>query len=109
VDVDVTIKQGTLGPPLQITCLDRNGLPVSLAGATAVFRFGTLWGESPIWERTAAVTDADAGEMEYDWQSGDTDTPGTYKGVFIATFGSMPMAFPSDGFLVIKIESSMVA
>ena len=52
-----TMKRGDTFPPLALTVTE-NALPLDL---------------------TAAVADAAAGEIEYEWQAGDTDTSGEYN------------------------------
>lgn len=53
---------------------------------------------------TGPATGDAAGILSYQWQPGDTDTPGTYEGKF---FGNDPsgfqQTFPTKGFVAIEI------
>lgn len=47
--------------------------------------------------QAAVVDDATTGLVHYEWQSGDTDTPGVYEGKFQVNFaGSNRASYPSD-------------
>jgi len=51
----------------------------------------------------------DAGRVRYAWQTGDTDTPGTFQGEFEVTYSTGEIeTFPNDGFLAIEIIDDIV-
>jgi len=95
------IKQGDLRPYLkaQLVRLDLDGEvdePQDLTGATVVFTMkNKVTNEVKIQEAGATVLTPLDGMVQYEWQDGDTDTPGNYRGEFEATFGAEPETFPN--------------
>jgi hypothetical protein len=55
------------------------------------------------------VTDPENGAIQYDWASGDTDTPGTYYAEFQVTYtdGSVE-SFPNTENLIVTIIRNLV-
>lgn len=71
------MKRGDTFPPLALTVTE-NALPLDLTAADTVkVIMKTDAGAALVF--TAAVADAAAGEIEYEWQAGDTDTSGEYN------------------------------
>lgn len=112
-----TIKQGDLRPYLkaQLVRLNDDGEiegPQDLTGAEAiVFTMkNKATSAVPIDEGTdvTVLGDPTLGNVQYEWQPGDTDIPGSYLGEFEATFGGEPMTFPNNllGF-AIKIVAEL--
>lgn len=104
------IKQGDLRPYLkgQLVTLDDDGEvegPQQLSGATIVFTMVDAVTKVPvIIEQGAVILDALEGLVQYEWQNGDTDTPGNYLGEFEATWGGVePETYP-NGKLGFKIK-----
>jgi hypothetical protein len=67
-----------------------DGTPVDLTGLTVKFTMVDSAGVDVVAETTSGVTvtDADSGEVQYTFSSGDVDTAGTYYGYFIVIDGS---------------------
>ena len=50
------------------------------------------------------ILDEDAGRVKYVWQTGDTDTAGTFQGEFEVTYTSGEIeTFPNDGYIGIEV------
>ena len=91
------IKRNDLQPYYYFTAKDQAGAVIDLAGATirCTMRLwdpdtGIYASGKKIDRQTAGinVTDAAAGEGEYQWQAGETDTSGIYRIEFEVTPGS---------------------
>ncbi len=55
-----------------------------------------------------AVGSATLGRFKYVWQTGDTDTPGTYEGEVQATFSNGAIrTFPPNGYFLIFIADDI--
>lgn len=77
-------------PPLVVTLLDGDGNIVDLTAATSV-AFHMVTEDRATTKVNAAATinsPATDGEVQYDWVSADTDTPGLYLGEWEVTFTS---------------------
>lgn len=106
----VYLKVGDLAPKLQLTLTDdTTGQPVDLTAADTVTlvmsdREGTL----VIDHRAMDVTDAAAGEVEADWQAGDTAEAGIYRAEVVVTWpGPRPQTFPSKGHLTVSVAGDL--
>ena len=85
---DFTIKQGDRLPILTATLLDQDDSVINLTGVTGVnFKF-RLKGSTSVTTRPASITDAALGQVEYTWQTGDTDTPGLIFAEWQIDYGS---------------------
>tara|TARA_R110000851_G_scaffold315760_1_gene478422 strand:+ start:1396 stop:1716 length:321 start_codon:yes stop_codon:yes gene_type:complete len=102
-----TIKQNDTSPSLGATLKDAQLTPVSLVGATVKLHMNSLDGVAKI-NQTVTITDAENGVIQYDWQSGDTDTVGVYYAEFQVTFsGGFVETFPNDGNLTVSIVKEL--
>jgi hypothetical protein len=74
------LKRDDLQPIFYVSHVDRNDDPVNLTGATIRCTMKDEEGTKKINRQTAGITITDGakGEFQYQWQSGDTDTPGLY-------------------------------
>ena len=55
-------------------------------------------------DASATVIDEDARRVKYVWQTGDTDTAGTFQGEFEVTYSSGEIEnFPNDGYIGIEV------
>jgi DNA-binding beta-propeller fold protein YncE len=84
---DLILKTGDTFPPL-VTTLEENGSPLDLTGADSVTMRMSSGNVSLTDLACDVVGDPTNGIVEYDWEPGDTDTPGTYKVDFLIDFGS---------------------
>jgi hypothetical protein len=105
------IKRGDRLPVLAATLSDQSGA-YNLTGATVAMSLyrrptdpkgtGVL-----VFTKAAAVTDAAAGEVEYQWAAGDTDIAGSYYAEFIVTVSGKELTFPSSGFVPVTINPDL--
>lgn len=101
------IKQGDQLPAIQSTLLDANGLPINLSGASVVFLMRKLGAPTPKVEASASIVDALNGIVAYAWQPGDTDTPDSYGGEWVATVGGLQMTVPNFNYVTIIISPNL--
>ena len=98
-----SIKQNDTSPSLQATLKDSTLTPISLNGATVQFHMKSLDGVVKV-DETMTIVDSDNGIIRYDWQTGDTDTVGTYNVEFQVTYYDTTIeTFPNNGNLVINV------
>ena len=80
------IKQNDTSPTLDAILTDDDGSPVNVAGASVRFHLKKLGASTLKIDAAATVVDGEAGHVRYTLQSGDTDTPGSYKAEYEVTF-----------------------
>lgn len=103
---DLFLARGDLSPSPEATLKDAAGAAVDLTGASVVFQFRLLDRLGPSRGGAAAIqSPATAGKVAYAWVAGDTDVPGLYNGVWVATWAGTGavMTFPNNGFATILI------
>lgn len=96
--IDFKIKRHDTAPDFVVD-LTAAGLPADLTGVVSVTFHMVKGGVVKVSH--AAVVDPDQtahkGRVKYQWQTGDTDTRGTYKAEFEADFGSgVLQTYPND-------------
>lgn len=103
------IKQNDRLRPLVRTLRNSDGSVIDLSSATSVaFRMVPLGGTTPKVAGSAAITDAEAGEVTYQWAAGDTDTPGTYRAEYQVEFsGITPLTVPTLNDFFIHVEPEL--
>jgi hypothetical protein len=91
------IKQNDTSPSMLANLTDGDGNAINLTGATVNVHVKDLEGNIKI-DRTIDIPDPLIGRVRLNWQTGDTDTVGTYYVEFEATYndGSIE-TFPNDG------------
>ena len=101
------IKQNDTSPSIQATLTDANLVPINLIGATVMFHMKATGG-SIVVDREMTITNEEGGVVQYDWQSGDTDTAGTYLVEFEVTYtdGSIE-TFPNTGSLIVVVTPEL--
>jgi len=103
-----TIKQNDTSPAFQASLKDANGASVNLTGATVAFRM--LASDNTLKVNyQMSVTDASAGSVTYNWQSGDTNTVGNYTCDIKVTYsdGSLE-TFPNNEYLTVTVIKGLV-
>jgi len=77
----------------------------NLTGKTVTFKLVDEYGTEVLAATSATVTDATAGEVEYDFSSEDVDTAGTFYGYFIVDESGEDDHYPAvRGDLVVTIH-----
>lgn len=97
------IKQNDTSPSLQATLKDASGTVIALTGASVRFHMKALDGTVKV-DAAMTVTDNLNGIVQYDWQTGDTDTVGSYSVEFEVTYGDSTIeTFPNNQNLTISV------
>lgn len=103
-----TIKQSDTSPSLQVTFQDAEGNPVNIVGASIDFYMESLDGILVV-DAPMTIVNGQGGIAKYDWQIGDTDSPGTYYAEFKVTYGDGSVeTFPNNTNSTIIIYPSLV-
>lgn len=95
----VKLLIGELVPAYRVQLLDGYGNPVDLTGATVKFQFKQKDATSFLIDSAANVTVNTAidGDVQYNWQAGDTGTGGIYQARWHVTFADASvLVYPSD-------------
>ena len=101
---DLAIKEGDTEPIVDAT-LERDGSAYdlsTLSNPTVYFRMG-FTDDPPLVDSQATIVNQSSGEIQYEWQSGDTDTVGNFKAEFVVEGDNTITTFPNDGYLSISI------
>lgn len=108
---DFTIGQGDTASIIRGTFKKADGSAYDLTGCTVTFLFGSSPSGAAIFERSATVVDADAGEVQFNgWQSSDVATAGWRYGQFRAVNASaQPITAPNTGPLLIQVAPGIAA
>lgn len=84
-----TIKRNDTLPALVVNVKTKGDLGekisfdlTTFSGETTTFSMKDSNGNIKIQGQTALITNAPGGSIQYNWQEGDTDTSGKYKGEF---------------------------
>lgn len=98
-----SIKQNDTSPSLQATLKDSAQNPVDLTGAVVMFHMKSVDGAVKV-DRQMTITNASGGVVQYDWQTGDTDTVGTYYVEFEVTYADASIeTFPNNGNIAVSV------
>lgn len=103
---DFLLKQYDLAPSIVGTLKAAGGSVKNLSDATSVvFKMGTSAGTLKV-NQTITPFDATNGICVYNWQSGDTDTAGTFFAEFeVINADGTKETFPNDKPLTISIKA----
>jgi hypothetical protein len=107
------LKTGDTEPDLTVQLIKDNDNPKDLSTGSPEVTF--LLGQEAETELlvddnttgNVSITDAANGEVSYSWQSGDTDTSGTYIGEVRVSDGSGESTYPNNGTFNIYIEEGL--
>lgn len=103
---DFTIKSGDTLPSIEATLKDDTDTVVDLTGSAVRFHLssGTSKNNTNVIDAPAVIVNAAGGVVRYDWQTGDTDTPGKYVAEWEVTFGPGAIeTFPNGADLTVNI------
>ena len=103
------IKQNDTAPSIRATLKDGSGNAIDLSNATVRFHMKDLAGTIKIDAAANIIIPATNGVVQYAWQSGDTDTAGSYYAEFEVTYttDSTVESFPNDGNIGILITKEL--
>ena len=97
------IKQNDTSPSLQATLKDASGTAIALTGASVRFHMKSLDGTVKV-DAAMAITNASGGVVQYNWQTGDTNTVGSYSVEFEVTYSDSTIeTFPNNHNLTICV------
>ena len=96
----IIVKSGDTAPPVTATLLDAAGESVDLTAAESVrFIIATRTKPRTVLVDKPATAQPD-GTVTYEWETGDTDTPGRYLAEFEVVFDDGRIqSFPTDGYI----------
>jgi hypothetical protein len=80
------LKQNDTSPTLDAILTDASGSPVDVTGASVRFHMKPFRQDTLKIDADATIVDGEAGHVRYTLQTGDTDTPGSYKAEYEVTF-----------------------
>lgn len=92
-------------PDLSIVCTYADGTAVDLSAATSpkfYMRNAHDASAAPKVDASATISDGANGELTYSWQSGDTDTAGSYVAEFEVQISGRRFTFPT-GSQIMKV------
>ena len=97
----IYLKQNDTAPSLVVTMKDADDNVVDLSQASGVvFNITNSADPSIAYSRSAAITDAPNGIVQYDYDAEDSSIVGHYKCEFVVTFNDgRIMTFPNDGYI----------
>ena len=102
------IKKNDTGPKLSLTLQDAAGSAIDVSGATLRFHMKAYGATTLKVDAAATIVDADDGKVEYAWQTGDTDTAGTFYGEIEVTYGDSTVeTFPNNSYFTIIIQEDL--
>lgn len=102
-----TIKQGDTSPALEVVLRDGDGIPVDLTGASVTLRMNRRNADHSI-TGAPSIPDPGGGRVVYEWQPGDTDTPGLYAAEFYIEFpDGSDETFPNNTYLTVYIPRKL--
>lgn len=102
-----TIKQNDTAPSVEAVLKNSAGTAVDLTGATVNFHMKDLSG-TVVVDAVASVTDGSGGTVQYDWNSADTDTAGTFYAEFEVEYPDGTIeTFPNTGSVAVKIVKEL--
>lgn len=102
------IKVGDTSPTLEATLTDHDDEPINVTDAEVTFVMTKVGYTDPVIEGSASVNDGEAGEVEYEWESGDTDESGIYEAEFEIEYADgHTETSPSDGYIYVRIRPEL--
>lgn len=102
------IKQNNTSPSLQAILKDGSGTVINLTGASVRINMKAVGGTGLKVNSAMTIVNATGGIIQYDWQSGDTDTVGSYALEFEVTYsdGSLE-TFPNSKNLSVTVVKEL--
>ena len=99
------IKQNDSRPKIATQLKDGAGEPIDISGYEAVyFHMEEQDSEEVIIEKEAEVVNAEKGEIQYNWDRGDTSEHGVFHCEWMVDFGEGEVeTFPNDGYNIVII------
>ena len=101
------IKQNDTSPSMLANLQDADGNAINLTGANVQVHIKDVEGTLKV-DRPAIIPDPLIGRVRVNWETGETDTVGTYYVEFEATYndGSIE-TFPNNGYIRVEITDDI--
>jgi hypothetical protein len=104
----IKMKQDDRKPDLTAKLVNDAGTAYDLSGCTVKFFMKDSQGTIKINGTSASIVNAATGQVKYEWATGDTDTPGTFYGLFQVVYSAgIVMSAPAQNFIEIIIEKKI--
>ena len=99
------IKEDDTRPAITAILTDANDAAVNLTGASVAFSMRVEpAGAIKLSAVLANVIDSEAGQVSYNWATGDTDTAADYEAEFQVTFaGGAIQTFPGRNWIFVHV------
>lgn len=103
------LKTGDRLPTFQGQLLDRDGNPYDLTGKTPEFHMHDADGNDIVTGGTMNVLSEADGEVEYEWQAGDTDLAEEHdvEVVVVDDATGKERTFPASGYVTVDINEDL--
>lgn len=102
------IKQGDTSPSLRVKLKNPDQSAANLTGASVRFHMRAVDASVASVDHDATIVDVTGGEVQYDWQAGNTSAAGSFYGEFEVTFSDGTVGtYPNDGYLDISITEEL--
>jgi uncharacterized protein YfaS (alpha-2-macroglobulin family) len=86
---------------------DADSNPIDLTGANVRFHMKAIGGAIKV-DAAMTIVDQNNGTVRYDWNTGDTDTVGTYEVEFEVTYSDGAIeTFPNKGSLALNVTKEL--
>lgn len=105
---DFFIKTGDTAPAIVAVLKDAVGTIVDLTDSSVLFIMRDKITNEKVVESAADILNPTGGQLSYQWQTGDTDTPDTYKAEFEVSFldGTIE-TFPNSTYIFVKVVQDL--
>ena len=104
---DFTIKQSDNVPSLTQTITDSTGAPVDLTNCSVSFVLRTLTSATPLINAPAAIVDATAGKVAFNFTTSQTSVAGQFMATWQIHNGTNIFSVPTTGYLSVLISESL--
>ena len=102
-----SIRKNDTSPSLQALLKDADSNPIDLTGANVRFHMKAIGGAIKV-DAAMTIVDQNNGTVRYDWNTGDTDTVGTYEVEFEVTYSDGAIeTFPNKGSLALNVTKEL--
>jgi len=102
------IKSGDVSPGIRTILYDSEDQEINLLNARVRFKMRELGTKVTFVDQPATIISSPNGTVQYNWQPGETSTPGLYQAEFEVTYpdGSVE-TFPNDGYMDVEIRGKI--
>jgi hypothetical protein len=114
-DPDFLIRANDTASVIYATLTDEDDEPVGIEGATVVFQMTPISGGTVKVQAEATneqvgddIDGSNIGDVSYEWQAGDTDTPGLYLAEWEVTYTDTTVeSFPNGGYTLVRVTAEV--